>query len=132
MKPGIASYAHRKLKTLKRYISTENIESPEMTLESGVILGYYQSEENVATERVIFTTLGVSANIGNAWRYVPYADIAKVDREARKTFKDFIILQLISGDSVAIKIGGKDVEHGTHDKYAIMMFLDCAINSRGE
>jgi hypothetical protein len=135
----VASHAHRKLRRLGRYLRANLIaEDPaafaiRLPTQLDTIVGCYRNDGGAAEDWIVFTNDGISAMFDGMWRHISYSTIIGVRREDGKSIEDDrVCLELSSHQFAAMLVNGNNVERDTHDKYAIMMFIESAIAVVGE
>lgn len=129
---SVASHAKRKLRRLDRYEHGSQMKFCEEPFcqnvppAYGAIVGVYRND---FSGNVVLTTDGLLVPSEGDGQFVAYSEISHVLRNREKDCEDdAILLQLHSGSTVVLQIEGKDLAHGTHDKYEVMMFLESAIS----
>jgi|GEM_PF-5536558 len=135
MKIGIASHAHRKLKGLKRYVSSPKMTSDDLSLlaskipAAGAVVGCYFNDLTNLRDRIVITDNGLVTTVDETFRFVRYRNMSHVVRgESKDVESDEILVMMRSAAIETIVIRGKDSEMGFHDKFAVMMFLESAIS----
>lgn len=139
MNVTVASHAHRKLRRLGRYLPATSIAKDpaafaiRLPTQLDTIVGCYRNDGGAAEDWIVFTNDGISAMFDGIWRHISYSAIIGVSREDGKSIEDDrVCLQLGSHQFATMLVNGKNVERDTHDKYAIMMFIESAIAVVGE
>ena len=105
----VASFAHRNLRRVKRYVSRTELDSSfnalALTLpcEIGAIVGCYRNDFDNPERWITFTESGLYTILDGASRFVRYSEIARVvwepDKKKDCESKD-VVLQLKSNACV--------------------------------
>jgi hypothetical protein len=96
--------------------------------DAGEVVGCYFNDREHLGNRIVITAEGLAATVEGASTFLRYRDMSHVIYGDDWKDGDEIPVKMRSGSTVTIVIRGKDSELGTHDKAAVMMFLDSAIS----
>ncbi len=131
MQISAASHANRKLVRMNRYTPASLLEPDVMAYFSNIptqgdeVLGCYWNDLHDATQCLVIYTNGLVFKPCTSSMYVRYEDIDKIPvDDYQDPDRDDFHLHLLDGTVISITISGRDPEHGTHDKYNVMMFIE--------
>lgn len=126
----MAAFAHRKLRCLDGYLPTAALSSNGRELPSalpgdaGELVGCYLNQSDDPSDWIVITSRGMSIPAVGARHFIYYSELEGTTVLAKSLTSDDIQLIVRDRPPVTLKIKGHDRDRGTHDKYAIAMFID--------